>query len=366
MMMNKELSIYIHIPFCERKCIYCAFVSFCADKNSQDKYVDFLVKEIKSFKTNSRVKTIYIGGGTPSVLSEENLIKIFEALSSSFNINSNAEITIETNPNSLSENKLVLYKKLGINRLSIGIQSLNDDTLKKIGRLHSREDGINSIKLANSYFDNISIDLILGLEGEKNIYKYAETLIDLGVKHISAYMLEVHENTPLNNQVESHKFIPLNEDEVTSEYEKLVKFLDKKGFNQYEISNFALKGYESKHNINYWTFGDYVGFGISAHSFLNGIRIANASNLEDYYNGVKIKDENTDKTEIEERLFLGLRCFSGVDLKILQALGFDLRENDYYKKFLHDGILKEKEGKVYFNKNYYLVSDYIISHLLPD
>ena len=366
MMKNKEISIYIHIPFCERKCDYCAFVSFCASKTAQDEYVNFLVKEIEDFKTDAVVKTIYFGGGTPSVLSEVKLQKIFDALNRNFKFKKNVEITIEVNPNSLSEEKLKFYKGLGINRLSIGVQSLNDETLKKIGRLHNKEMAINLVKKASLYFDNISADLILGLENEKDVYKYAEILIDLGVKHISAYMLEVHKNTPIFDKVKNKTFLPLDDEEVANEYKKLVEFLKSKDFNQYEISNFALKGYESKHNLNYWTFGDYIGFGVSAHSYISGKRFANADNLKDYYKKNVIQDENNSQTEIEERLFLGLRCESGVDLKILKKLGYDITKNENYEKFKKENIIFEKNGKIFLNKENYLVSDYIISHLLPD
>lgn len=364
MMKNNEISIYIHIPFCERKCDYCAFVSFCVKEKEEDKYVDYLTEEMENFKTSKVVKTIYIGGGTPSILSIENLKKIFYTLKSNFKIKKDVEITIEVNPNSLSEEKLFEYKNLGINRISIGVQSLNDDTLKKIGRLHNKDEAIKSIKLASKYFDNISADLIIGLENEKDIYKYAETLIELGVKHISAYMLEIHENTPIFEKFNSQKYLPLNEEEVAYEYEKLIECLEKKNFQQYEVSNFALSGYESRHNLNYWNFGEYIGFGISAHSYINGKRVANANTLKEYFNGVKFQDENNSKTEIEERIFLGLRCILGVDLKVLDKLGYKIQNNENYQMFVKKGILFEKGDRVYLNKKYYLVSDFVISHLL--
>ncbi len=362
MMKNKKLSIYIHIPFCEKKCNYCAFVSYCVETDEQNRYVDYLVKEISNFNTPLKVKTIYVGGGTPSILSISNLKRIFAAIFEKFKVENNAEITIEVNPNSICEEKLKAYREIGINRLSIAVQSLNDAVLKKIGRLHTSKEAIEKVQLARKFFDNISVDLILGLENDIDSFKFADELLRFGVKHISAYLLEVHKNTPLFESVKSGKYQPQPDENVADEYEKLVDFLDKKGLRQYEISNFALKGCESQHNLNYWNLGEYVGFGISAHSYLNGKRSANPDNFKEYYKGKKIFDENNTATEIEERIFLGLRCESGVDIKKLKSLGYNIEEK--VENFLESGILYCENNKLKLNKKFYLVSDFIISHLL--
>lgn len=361
-MKNKEISIYIHIPFCEKKCDYCAFASFVSDEKRMEEYVDSLVREIEDFETESVVKTIYLGGGTPSLLNIQLLEKIFEALKK-FKIKKDAEITIELNPNSIQKEKLSAYKKLGITRLSIGIQSLNDEVLKKIGRLHNRETALKTLSLAKEYFDNISCDLILGVEKES--YKYLPILKKYGATHISTYMLEVYENTPLFHKIKNGDILPLSEEEVAFSYEKIVETAKKLGFSQYEISNFALKGYESQHNINYWTYGDYVGFGLSAHSFLNGKRSANANDFHNYFNRRKVFDNNNQKTEIEERIFLGLRCKFGVDTSKLKELGYIIEQNENYSKFIADKIIFLRKGRLFLNKKYYLVSDFIIFHLLP-
>ena len=360
----EEISIYIHIPFCERKCNYCAFVSYCLNEEKQNEYIKKLIEEISNFKINKIVQTIYIGGGTPSLLSENNIRKIFYALRKNFLIDRDAEITIEVNPNSVTEEKLKLYKDIGINRISIGVQSLNNKTLREIGRLHDKKAAIKSIKLARKYFTNISADLILGLQHEKNVVKYAKKLISLGVKHISCYMLEVHENTKLFSLIQERRYFPLQDEEVVKSYQNLVKFLKRKKFIQYEISNFAICGYESKHNINYWTFGDYKGFGASSHSYIDGYRIENASKLEEYYNGKQIKEKKNSKTEIEERIMLGLRCEYGVSIKDLFELGYDIMENPYFKDYVEKKIIYLNDDIAYLDPKYYSVSDYIIEHLI--
>lgn len=361
----KEISVYIHLPFCERKCLYCAFTSFVSCDDVQKEYVKHLIKEIENFKDGYKAKTIYFGGGTPSVLRLDLLEKIFDALKNKFEIEKDAEITMEVNPNSVDEEKLGFYKRLGVNRLSMGIQSLNDKTLKKLGRLHTKKEALYKLQLATKFFDNVSCDLILGLEKEKNVVKYARKLIKFGIKHISCYILEVHENTPLYSLVKNKKYQPLNDEAVAKSYEKLRKFLEKQGFNQYEISNFSLVGFESKHNLAYWSYDDYVGFGLSSHSFLDGARYENSSNLKAYYEGKGQSETITSDKEIEERILLGLRCKNGVDLEKLKNLGYILEKNEFFMQFLEKNILKKVNNRIFLNPNYYAVSDFIIEHLLP-
>lgn len=361
----KEISVYIHLPFCERKCLYCAFTSFVSSEDMQKEYIKHLLKEIEKFENGYKAKTIYFGGGTPSVLRLDLLEKIFDALKTKFEIATDAEITMEVNPNSVDEEKLGFYKRLGVNRLSMGIQSLNDKTLKKLGRLHTKKEALYKLQLATKFFDNVSCDLILGLEKEKNVVKYARKLIKFGIKHISCYILEVHENTPLYSLVKNKKYQPLNDEAVAKSYEKLRKFLEKQGFNQYEISNFSLLGFESKHNLAYWSYDDYVGFGLSSHSFLDGARYENSSNLKAYYEGKGQSETITNDKEIEERILLGLRCKNGVDLEKLKKMGYFLEKNEFFMQFLEKNILKKVNNRIFLNPNYYAVSDFIIEHLLP-
>lgn len=362
---KNAISIYIHIPFCESKCIYCAFTSFCASKEDKERYVEFLLKEIEKRKVKNPIQSIYIGGGTPSVLTTRQIEKILNCVKVNYKILDNAEVTIEVNPNSIDEEKLKDYKNMGINRLSVGVQSLNNNSLKKIGRLHSKKQALHALKLARKYFDNISADLILGLQGEKfkKVKRHVKTLIKNKINHISCYMLEVQ--TPnFSNLIAQKKYLPLDDDTVAKVYEKLVKFLRKKGYTQYEISNFAKDGKLSQHNLNYWKVGQYLGFGVSAHSYYNNIRFYNSDNFEQYYAGDVSQETQTSKTLAEEIIMLGLRCCLGVDLKNLQKLGYDVSKNAYFEDYVHKQILYIKDGKMFLNPKFYAVSNIIISNLI--
>lgn len=359
------VSVYIHIPFCEKKCNYCAFLSFCPSNAERKRYLSALIDEIERYDGDNVAKTIYFGGGTPSLLTTEELGTIFQKLRQKFEILSGAEITIEVNPNSISEEKVKFYREMGINRVSVGVQSLNNKTLKKIGRLHSKRDVKLALKTLSKYYDNISADLILGLENEKNVCHYAKKLLKWKVKHISAYMLEVHKNTPLFEAVNRGEYRPLSADGVTKSYERLVKFLKKHHFFQYEVSNFAINGFESKHNLSYWSYGDYVGFGISAHSFLGGVRSANSSNLKGYYAGEKNCEKIDGKMEIEERIMLGLRSQVGVSRSALKKLGYDIALSETYRKLLKEGVIREVGDRFYLNEKFYKFADYHILNLIP-
>lgn len=363
--MEKDLSIYIHIPFCERKCNYCAFASFCESGDVIDEYLETLCDEIRRRKCSRPVKTIYIGGGTPSILSVEQIKKVVDCLYENFDIYDNAEFTIEANPNSITEEKLLAWKALRVNRVSIGVQSLKDKSLKKIGRLHDHKMAIEKIKLTRKYFANVSADLIVGLEGEtgKDLCGYALELLSLGVKHISCYLLEVYENTPIFNMIRNKKYHPLTDEQTIEAFNKLSNFLVDKGMGRYEISNFAFEGYESKHNLNYWARGDYFGFGLSAHSFEGNRRYFNAATLDEYKLGI-IEDEHLETKEvIEEVIMLGLRCKLGVDLNKLKELGYDITKNPYYTEYLNQEILKEENGVLKLNPIFYHLSNTIISNL---
>ena len=367
MMNNNAISIYIHIPFCEQKCNYCAFNSFCASEKVKDEYVDILCKEIESRKVETKVKTIYIGGGTPSVLSESQIEKIFDAIFENYNVARDAEITVEANPNSITKNKLKKWESLKINRLSIGVQSLDDESLRKIGRLHDREMALEKIEIAKKYFENVSADLIVGLENERGdaLCEYADALLKLGVKHISCYLLEVYENTKLFELVKNNKYLPLSDDQTIDAFEKLAEFLEKCGMQRYEISNFAFPGFESKHNLNYWQRGEYLGFGLSAHSFVKNVRFKNADTLTGYKNH-EIQSEKLSGGEVlEEIIMLGLRCRIGVSLKELKQKNYDIQTSANFKKYLDLGILNLKNDRFFLNPKFYDVSNTIISDLLP-
>ena len=363
------LGVYIHIPFCERKCNYCAFSSF-ADFSQKTRYIDSLCQEIESFeRKNEHIDTIYIGGGTPTVLEPFEMEKIFASLKKTFDIDKNSEITVECNPNSLSREKLLCYKALGVNRLSIGVQSLNDEQLKFAGRLHNSQQALDSIRLAREIgFENISVDLLIGLNNsnEDEFIKNLKILLDEKIKHISTYMLQVEDKTPLKSLIDQNPDLMPDDDNMVEILLKTADFLKKNGFLHYEVSNFALKGYESKHNYKYWSGEEYVGFGLSAHSYLNGERFANASNFEDYFSRkIASREVLTSAQKIEEHIMLGLRCSLGIDVEFIKSLGYDIQKNSNFQEFLKRGILFEKGDKICLNEDFYQVNNFVIVSLMP-
>ncbi len=371
--MNK-LGLYIHIPFCESKCLYCDFASFSGAKDKQAKYFECLLSEIKDSEYMGRVvDTIYIGGGTPSCVDVKFIKQVLEAVTSTFNVDDTAEISMECNPNSVTEDKLRQYKSFGINRISFGVQSLQEDALKAIGRFHNREQALKAITLAkNVGFKNISADLMLGLPNAtpEKVIKDAELLISHGITHMSSYMLQVEEGTPLFDIVKRNPDFVASDDESVLIYEKLVQFLEKNGFLRYEISNFSKYGYECKHNLRYWSGDEYLGFGLAAHSLIRGKkvdqRIANSKNFEDYFAGKKSIENLYVTDKIEEKIMLGLRCKLGFSNSELLKLGYNVRLNPNFKKFLEQGIIFEEDERIKLNPKYYGVSSFVIVNLLPE
>ncbi len=362
----REISIYVHIPFCKQKCFYCAFNSFCADEQTRKHYLGLLCKEICQRKrADCVVKTIYIGGGTPSILTPHEIQRVVKAIYDNFDVYEDAEFTIEANPESLTEEILQTWKGLRVNRVSVGVQSLNDKTLKEIGRLHDKKMALQAVKKARKYFDNVSCDLIVGLQHEsgKDLCLHAKSLIELGIKHISCYLLEVYDNTKLGKLVADKKYMPENDENTILAFNKLSNYLVDCGFERYEISNFALENYQSKHNLNYWARGEYLGFGIAAHSFFDGVRTENAATIEGYEKGEKFDEILSPKEVVEEEIMLGLRCNLGVALPIS---GYEIEKNPYFEQYLAQGILKEENSRLYLNPLYYHLSNTIISNLLPN
>ena len=339
------LSIYIHIPFCFKKCNYCSFISFDSYKNEIDNYISAIEKEIKLSVNinkiiNRQVSTIFFGGGTPSILSLQQLKKILKSIKKYFNVIENCETTIEINPATSID--FIGLKAIGFNRISIGVQSFNDKELYFLERLHNSNTAEKTIIEAKKYFDNVSIDLIYGIP-KQTIKSFENTInkaILLDIKHISAYSLMYEEGTKLTAIKNAMPTISI--DEETEMYEMLCAKLEKKCFNQYEISNFATENYECKHNKNYWNRKDYIGFGVAAHSCLSDVRFSNTIDLKNYFyklehNKLPVieKEILTEEDIYEEKIFLGLRS-SGLDKKLL---------NDDQLKFMQECI---KSG---FSKN---------------
>ena len=347
--MNNGFSIYIHIPFCRAKCKYCNFVSRPANNCEINTYVDFLCDEIcekSNLFKNKVCKTIYFGGGTPSLIDDNLINKILVTIKKHYKLSKNTEISIECNPCTVTREKLTKYKSFGINRISFGVQSLNDDELTAIGRLHNSKDAINSILLAKEIgFLNISADVMIGIPNQtiNSMQNTLSKLVDLGVNHISAYMLILEKETPLYKLVKDGIVTVANEDESVDMYNFAYNYLKTKGYFRYEISNFAKKGFKCRHNLNYWEMGEYIGFGVASHSYYDGRRISNSDSLEDYYKKENIFSEKiTKKTLIEEMIMLGLRTSAGVSTHKLKHLGYD--------------ILSEKSDELEMLKKHKLIS----------
>ena len=320
----KELGIYIHIPFCKRKCIYCDFISFQGKEEKITKYIDTLLEEINRCDLNKEeylVKTIYIGGGTPSYIDSKNIKEILNVLRKKFNVFSNAEITIEVNPGTVTKDKLSEYISCGINRLSIGLQSTNDNLLKLIGRIHTYQEFLDTYNLAREVgFKNINVDLIMGLptQNMQDVEEDLKNVISLNPEHISCYSLIVEEGTKLEEKIKNNELLLPPEELERKMYWKIKNTLEENGYIHYEISNFAKEGYESKHNLACWNQEEYIGFGLAAHSYLNNKRYSNTEDLEEYINKnglVKNTNEIQDKeAKMKEFMLLGLRKISGVKI----------------------------------------------------
>lgn len=325
----KELGFYLHIPFCKSKCIYCDFNSFAQKDDCIEPYIKAVKKEIEEYAKQNKdvlIKTIYIGGGTPSYIKEKYIKEIIETIRSNFEIIPNAEITIEINPGTVNRRKLNTYYKAGINRLSIGLQSTNDKLLKQLGRVHDFEDFLETLRLANTIgFSNISADCMIGLPNQ-TIYDVEETLnvlINLRLTHISVYSLIVEPNTPLEKKRNSGELKLPDEEIERYMYWFAKRKLEENGYLHYEISNFAKPLFRSKHNMDCWNQKEYKGFGVSASSYENEIRYTNISSIEKYVENVQngqfkknyIVEEKQDReTMMKEYMLLGLRKITGVSI----------------------------------------------------
>ena len=325
----KELGFYLHIPFCKSKCIYCDFNSFAQKDDCIEPYIKAVKKEIEEYAKQNKdvlIKTIYIGGGTPSYIKEKYIKEIIETIRSNFEIIPNAEITIEINPGTVNRRKLNTYYKAGINRLSIGLQSTNDKLLKQLGRVHDFEDFLETLRLANTIgFSNISADCMIGLPNQ-TIYDVEETLnvlINLRLTHISVYSLIVEPNTPLEKKINLGELKLPDEEIERYMYWFAKRKLEENGYLHYEISNFAKPLFRSKHNMDCWNQKEYKGFGVSASSYENEIRYTNISSIEKYVENVQngqfkknyIVEEKQDReTMMKEYMLLGLRKITGVSI----------------------------------------------------
>ncbi|MCX8011155.1 MAG: radical SAM family heme chaperone HemW [Ignavibacteria bacterium] len=376
----KPLSIYIHIPFCEHKCIYCDFYSLINHSNLEN-FFNCLKKEIQHFKDDysieNIIETIYFGGGTPSLVEPKYIEEILTELRNNYKVSDTPEITLETNPGTVTKSKLEELKSIGINRLSIGVQSFDEDDLKFLTRIHSKQQAIDCIKWSEEAgYKNISIDLIFSIPSQSQVV-WKENLklaVEMPIQHISAYSLTLERGTPLYFQV-TKGITSLKSIEHDSEnYELTMEFLEQNGFNQYEVSNFAKSGFECKHNLNYWNHKNYLGFGPSAHSYYNNRRWWNYTALSRYLEEIKtnscaiMSEEFLNPTELyNERIFLGLRS-KGLDLKKLEEEFNIPIKSMIDERFLNDllknDFIKLENQVLRLTKKGYLLCDEICEQLM--
>ena len=322
----KEIGIYIHIPFCIKKCEYCDFVSYCNKEKYVPQYINALKKEIKNnINKEYKITTIYIGGGTPSSIEEHYIADIIETIKLNMNDENlkefkNVEVTIEVNPGTVTEKKLETYKEIGINRLSIGLQETHDELLKSIGRIHTYEEFLKTYNLARKIgFNNINVDLMIALPNQtiQDIKENLEKIIKLNPEHISVYSLILEEGTPFYNKYNENKIRLPDEELERNMYWYVKNTLENNGYIHYEISNFSKKGFESKHNMNCWNQEEYFGFGVAAHSYNNKIRYSNTNSIEEYIKGSNkiIHEKQTLEDMQKEYMLLGLRKIEGINIQ---------------------------------------------------
>lgn len=404
-MRTKEMELYIHIPFCMKKCGYCDFLSFPADSDTQKEYVKALLREIAYYGTKCAdytVTTVYIGGGTPSWLREEETEAVMRAVQTSFALAADAEVSIECNPGTVTNHKFAVYRRAGINRISIGLQSADNAELKKLGRIHTFEQFLKTYELARQNgFENINVDLMSSLPGQ-SVESFAQTLrqvIRLRPEHISAYSLIIEKGTPF---YEKYKFDAVKQEaglktqELPTEDEvcRMTKLTDlalqEAGYEHYEVSNYARKGFACRHNIGYWERANYLGLGLGASSLMENIRYTNLDNLYTYIEEteniregiwtdaeetIKLPATNlhaaaervTRKAQIEEFMFLGLRMINGISRENFEkAFGMPI-EGIYQEKLrelAEQGLLEKKAGRIYLTERGQELSNYVLAKFL--
>ena len=371
------LELYVHIPFCVRKCQYCDFLSGPSDEETKDRYIEALLKEIRAAKHTEdyEIVSVFIGGGTPSALKAEAIASIMRTLQEQFFFCEDAEVTIEANPGTVDLEKLTIYRNVGINRLSLGLQSTDAEELKLLGRIHSYEEFLKSYEWAREAgFSNINIDLMFAIPGQtgeawrQHLYQVAE----LNPEHISAYSLIIEEGTPF---AEQNLDLP-DEDTEYQMYEDTAEILERYGYRQYEISNYAKQGYMCRHNAGYWQRREYLGFGLGASSLYRGMRFSNTRRMQEYLKESRNPDQiRKDVTvlsrneRIEEFMFLGLRMTEGISEKKFEE-NFDVRLMDVYgdilQKYEETGFMEHIETKWRLTRKGIHVSNHILADFLLD
>ena len=338
-METKNIGIYVHIPFCKRKCRYCDFKSYEDKEELIENYIKYLKYELaqvgdgnsmdskEGYDKLAIVNTIYIGGGTPSFIDSKYIVEIINTIKEHYTLNTDVEITIEVNPGTVTKEKLQDYIKCGINRLSIGLQSTKESLLKQLGRIHSLAEFEQTYQMARKVgFKNINIDLMIGLPNQtlEDVIDSINKVLKYNAEHVSVYSLIVEENTPLYDDIQSKKLILPEEDLERSMYYKVKEMLEENGYIHYEISNFAKPNFESKHNLACWSQEEYIGIGVSAHSYTNNVRYSNIDSIEEYIKNFETNNEidnfifhekQNKESQMQEYMLLGLRKLKGVQIQ---------------------------------------------------
>lgn len=371
-------ALYIHIPFCKKKCYYCDFPSFCGKDHLTKNYIEALSEEIISRASKFNISTIFIGGGTPTFLNYEEILTLGKTIEK-LNIAKDCEFTVECNPGTLTEEKLEALKQIGVNRLSIGLQSTHNNHLKAIGRIHTYEEFKSNYYLARELgFNNISIDLIFALPDE-TLEEWRQDILEvikMEPEHISCYSLIIEEGTPFHKLYNMGK-LNLPDEEIEREmYRSTLELLTKSGYEQYEISNFSKKNKESKHNLVYWTLKDYIGCGTGAHSYVQGIRYRNVETIEEYINLMNTRGnamveshKNSIEDDIEEFIFMGMRKIKGIDEnEFKNRFGREIDElyRDVIIKYESEKLLERKNSRIFFTKRGVELSNRVLTDFILD
>lgn len=383
--MRRELELYIHIPFCVKKCAYCDFLSGPASNQQIEEYVQALIEEIryyKEFVKKYEVSTVFWGGGTPSLLTGEQMKALMETLRQTFFIRQNAEITMEANPGTVTVEKLLACQKAGINRISFGLQSVNNEELKMLGRIHTYEEFLESYEAARKAgFQNINVDLISAIPKQtvRSWEQTLQTIISLQPEHISAYSLIVEEGTTFaklyGEGCKLEHLLPTEEDERRM-YERTEELLRQAGYHRYEISNYAKEGYECRHNLGYWERKEYLGLGLGASSLIEETRFHNTDEMEEYLRDannpilLRREQEKLDRQEqMEEFVFLGLRKIRGIqEEKFAEMFGEDIWDcyGKNLERVIKEGLLEREEGVLRLTRKGIDVSNYVFYEILSD
>ena len=379
---DKTASLYVHIPFCRTKCDYCSFVSFPVGSNSPNDYMKALLNQAETMSLHpwvegKKFKSLFVGGGTPTIYDNKSLGRLIEHCLRLFKFESKPEITIETNPNTVTLEKLITLTAAGVNRLSIGIQSFSDRLLKLLGRSHSAEHGLNSVKSARSAgFTNINLDLMYGLPGQTitDWEETIETAVTLSPEHLSIYELTIEEGTGFSKQAEKGELVLPDEDTVIEMDAVTLNVTGKAGYQRYEISNFAKPGLECIHNINYWENRNYVGLGAAAFSCFSGVRVQNITDPAEFARLIKKKippflkaESLSNEARFRETVIMGLRMLSGVSITMLKQR-FDLTPRTYYgetlQKLIKNNLIMISENHIKLTEKGLRLANQVMAQLV--